>query len=206
MESISLLWVFLGALLGALGGLATILAWLEIRPHHVKAWFGVRRNASEVQTVESPVRGKRKWVLAAALVLFALSIGISSYSFYVSKHQQPGLRTGFEITHWENFIPVDHRYGSGLRVTVASDSKRGPVQLFIVFDGDIDQFPTSARFSNGGPFSFESQELVKSHADVFNVKWRTPEWTPDDSVVFEFLSRYERHPKWVIPVSYNPNP
>lgn len=110
-----------------------------------------------------------------------------------------------QITHWENFIPTDPRYGSGLRMTIATNEKKGPIQLLIVCSGEIEQFPKFAKSSKGITFVFESQETLKSHADVFNVKWKTPEWTPDDPLVFEFLSRTQIHPKWVIPISYNPN-
>jgi hypothetical protein len=47
--------------------------------------------------------------------------------------------------------------------------------------------------------------LLVSHPEVWNVKWRTPEWTPEDPVTFEFLSRKEIHAKWVVPINYNPN-
>jgi hypothetical protein len=141
------------------------------------------------------------------LVLIVASLLLSSIGWYKSYHREPlGPPTGFTVTHWENFIPADHRYGSGVKVTIATENiMKGPIQFFIIFDGDIEQFPTGARFTNGGPFTFESQELLKSHADVFNVKWRTPEWTPSEFVEMEFLSRYPRRPKWVIPINYNPN-
>jgi len=191
---------------GGIGGLAAFLDWLGVTPQHVRSLFSSKASGKFAMP-EIPVAGKR-WKLALSLLLFALSIGLSTYSLYAAKYQQSrGPQTGFEITHWENFIPADHRYGSGVRVTIATErTMRGPIQLFIVFDGDIEQYPIAGRFTNGGPFPFESQELLKSHADIFNVKWRTPEWIPTEPVEMELLSRYPRQPKWVIPVNYNPNP
>ena len=117
----------------------------------------------------------------------------------------PAPEYGAQIIHRENFIPGDSKYGSGLRVTLATDQRRGPVQLLLICDGDIGLAPGAGKSSKSGAFIVESQMLMPSHPEVWNVKWRTPEWTPGDAITFEFLSRKKIDAKAVIPITYNPN-
>ncbi len=206
MEGFAAFFSFLGGLVGTLGGLAGILRWLGIRPQHVKAWF-VRAKVSEIPMSESPIRGK-KWKLAAVLTLFTISLACSSLGFYLlargPKQSIVGPAAAITFTQ-ENFLPNDPRWTSGLRVTLATDKNRGPVQILIICDGDIGLAPNGGKSSKSGQFLVESQMLMTSHPEVWNVKWRDPVWTPHDTVSFEFLSRKEIHAQWIVPINYNPN-
>lgn len=117
----------------------------------------------------------------------------------------PAPEFGTQVVHRENFIPGDSKYGSGLRLTLATDQRRGPVQLLIICDGDIGLAPSAGKSSKSGVFVVESQMLMPGHPEVWNVKWRTPEWTPGDTIMFEFLSKKKIDANAVIPITYNPN-
>jgi hypothetical protein len=109
-----------------------------------------------------------------------------------------------QIVHSENFTPSDPRWGSGVRVTIATEKTKGPSQLLIIFDDDIGLAPVVGEYASGKQFAVESQKLLESHADVWNVKWRT-EWKPNDPVKFEFFSKKQLRAKWAVPISYNSN-
>jgi len=148
---------------------------------------------------------RKKWVLVTAGIFLLLSIGSASYGFYlIAQRPIQTSACGMKFTQ-EDFIPQNSAWSSGLRVTITTDGERGPVQLLIICDGEIGVAPKEGSLAKRGKFPVESQMLMVSHPDVWNVKWRKPVWTVDDSVTFELLSERPIHVKWVFPISYNPN-
>ncbi len=142
------------------------------------------------------------------LVLILGGLVFSGYGFFQSRvvtHALPAPESGTQIIEQKNFIPDDPRWTSGLRVTVATDKNRGPVQILVICDGDIGLAPNAGKSPKSGQFLVESQMLLTGHPEVWNVKWRIPQLTPDDPVTFEFLSKKEIHAKWTITINYNPN-
>jgi hypothetical protein len=190
---------FIAQLLAALYALVKILEYFEIKPQD---WI-LRRKTQGIPVPENLPKSK-KWILGTAGLFLLLSVGSASYGFYLIA-QRP-IRTsacGMKFTQ-DNFTPKNSAWNSGLRITITPDRERGPVQLLIVCDEAIGLAPKEGKLTKGGQFQVEAQMLMQSHPDVWNVKWRTPTWTSDDSVTFELLSERPIHVKWVLPISYNP--
>jgi hypothetical protein len=83
-------WMFVLTAIGSLGGVATILVWLEVRPRHVKAWF-IRGQAvgSEVAVADPSApqsTAQKKTALVVAVVIFAITFSASAFSLYWSFH------------------------------------------------------------------------------------------------------------------------
>jgi len=189
-------------LIAALVGVVKILKYLEIKPRHIRDWFRETRPGGD--SMPEPLPPSKKKIVAFAVFMFALSSAFFTYTFYrISQRPTRTIACGMSFLQ-QNFTPVNSPWSSGLRVTIATDRERGPVQLFIICDGFIGATPKEGIFTKSGIFKVQSQELVQSHPDVWNVKWASPVWASDDSVTFELLSERPIHVKWVLPISYNP--
>jgi hypothetical protein len=75
------IWTLLLGAAGAVGGLATLFVWLEIRPIHIKGWFVRTEEVSEVRMSSSPVHNRARWLIGG-ISLFALSLALSGYGLY----------------------------------------------------------------------------------------------------------------------------
>jgi hypothetical protein len=165
--------------------------------------FG-RRNVTidGTQMATSFPRGFLWLLLAMSLVGFLFAtIDLSLRLF-----NKENTSTGIEIVSQTHFRPADLKFGSGLRITLATDTERAEaVQIFVICDGPIGLAPDAGESSKTGKFSVESQMLIASHAEIWNVKWRPEHWATDEKLTFELLSKQPVQAKWVFPVRYNPN-
>ena len=194
--------IALGGLVASLVGVVKILEYLEIKPQHIRHWFGKTKPGED--SVSEPLPPNKKRMLAFAVFLFALSFTFFAYTSYrISQRPTRTIACGMSFLQ-QNFIPINSPWSSGLRVTIIPDRERGRVQLLIIYDEAIGLAPKEGKLTKGGQFQVEAQGLMQSYPDVWNVKWKTPTWNSDDPVTFEFLSERPIRVTWVLPIGYNP--
>jgi hypothetical protein len=147
----------------------------------------------------------RLWLLLAVAVMGFVFAGSDLY-LRIFDNQRNTPSTGIKIVSQTHFRPTDLKFGSGLRLTLATSVERAEaVQIFVICDGPIGLAPVIGESSKSGKFEVESQMLIASHSEVWNVKWRPEKWTTDEKLTFEFLSKVPIQVKWVFPIFYNPN-
>ena len=178
LQTIGIIFGLLFGFITSLNAITSILKYWEITPQHLRSLFG----GTKVQESSMPEHSSKRRKLAVAIVSFVLSLAFFGYGFYLLAHRPiPPVVDGMKFTQ-ENFTPRNSTWSSGLRVMITTESERPAVQLLIICDGDIGEAPKEGKLGKSGQFQVESQMLLASHADVWNVKWRKPMWASDDPV------------------------
>jgi len=147
-----------------------------------------------------------RWLLVLGLGI--VSLVLSSYGFYLirSAYSSTTSSSGIQIASQTKIPSDDPLLPFGWEVVIETDKERSPVQLFVICDGEIGK--GHGKFLKGGEFSFPTEAVMNSglyHPDVFNIKWRTPSWTPGNPVVIQLFSKAPLRAQSVTPVIYRPN-
>ena len=99
---------------------------------------------------------------------------------------EPPIMTGIRIASQKRIPSDDPKFPYGLEVVIQTDANIEPVAIAVTCSGRIGK--ANAGFSNGGAYTMAKQGFAQDRQDVFLAEWKTPAWTPQDSIVARLYS------------------
>lgn len=99
---------------------------------------------------------------------------------------EPPVLTGIRIASQRRIPSDDPKLPYGLEVVIQTDTNIEPVAIALICSGAIGK--ADAGFSNGGAYTMRKQGFAQGRQDVLLVEWKTPAWTPQDSIVVNLFS------------------
>jgi hypothetical protein len=108
--------------------------------------------------------------------------------------------TGIRIASQRRIPSDDAKLPYGLEVVVQTDVDIEPVAIAILCDGNIGK--ANGGLSSGGAYTMTVQGLAAGHPNVFLLEWKSPAWTPSESIVVNLFSETSIRAKSVQRIQY----